>query len=274
MEGFDRIVATVLSTAVLATAAAAEEPIREFKRSQDFCALRMTYADLSSLLDRARAIVADANAGTDDYTLERLTISAGADEVTFKEDFSRAALAHAPALATSLTYSYYRPSAPISDITLRLGDHSRELEVSGSSREQVESLVLLVSSDLDKLGCSMGGTGMRALGGVLLLVAAMGIGLLPAAGIVKKAIGNILVLGTVIVINVSLWTLPWQEWFPGTAITAGSQSFIDRHAPLIGFGGLVVGVASLFLAAIPLLGRIRWRTADQRNEPENDEPAA
>ena len=48
------------------------------------------------------------------------------------------------------------------------------------------------------------------------------------------------------ILTLSAWLLPWEEWFPGSAVYRDDASFLVRHAALISFLGFIVTIVALF----------------------------
>ena len=141
-----------------------------FSRSTSFCPLDLTYEDLAVIIRRLRDVSEKANrTGERQSVRERLSLAGGSTKLELSTDFSEGSLTQGPQLATDVLYLFIQDNAPISEITLRLGDYSRELTVSGTDRTQVEGLILLVSEDFAKRGCSFGGSSKRSSSGLGLI---------------------------------------------------------------------------------------------------------
>jgi hypothetical protein len=93
------------------------------------------------------------------------------------------------------------------------------------------------------------------------------------ASLIRTAVGSLVVLVLVVALNISIFALPWAVWFPGTTVYTGSASFIERHAAMIGVLGLIVGLASLVLAMLPVARIVTDRRTSGSDEPPS-EPAA
>ena len=88
--------------------------------------MNASYTDLFNILKQTRKLVATANAGTDDkYTTESLRLQDDRLTVTLPSGFSADDLDGAPEVTYDAYYIYSHSKAPISDVTIRLGDGSR-----------------------------------------------------------------------------------------------------------------------------------------------------
>ena len=70
----------------------------------------------------------------------------------------------------------------------------------------------------------------------------IGAGLLIFVGFILASGGNtvtftppvrLALVLTGLILSFSVWLLPWEEWFPGSAVYRGDASFLVRHMALI-----------------------------------------
>lgn len=78
---------------------------------------------------------------------------------------------------------------------------------------------------------------------------------------------------TGLILSVSVWLLPWTEWFPGSAVYRGDASFIVRHAVLISFIGFLATLFTCFQGVVRIVrgllkGPTRTETAPTSTEGE------
>jgi hypothetical protein len=225
-----------------------------FSRSVSLCPLDVTYADLAAAIGRIREFRQTANRDIErTYVRERLSLAGGTTKLEMSDDFSEASLVRGPQLATDVSYFFEQGHAPISGITLRLGDYSREFTVSGTDRTQVGGLVLLAAEDFAKFGCSLGGFSNRRLGGLgfFLLAAVLGV-MASFSGSWSNRV-RVTLLVAAISIYLAVLFFPWDQWFLGTVVRPVRITFFERNAPLIGFVATVVGVISIVITPSSLL---------------------
>jgi hypothetical protein len=232
----------------------------EYIRTEKFHAVRLTYDDLASLISRIHQFVgtADAGAPLDGYHSEVIVVSDRLSEVRIKNDFSLGAFAGAPQESSAARYSYSRNSAPISTIDIYLNDYQRAVTVGGNSPDQVEALLSLLAELLHSRETYLGGFSFRTWSGVLLLllvVALVYIGahVLGQKGKPKAAVW-LLVVGAFIAILISI--LPWENWFPGTAVFATSASFLVRYSAQISMIGTLASLIALSIPGWKMLVRV------------------
>ena len=260
-------VSTVLLVCLAAPLTDGAEQV--FARSSSFCPIDVTYADFTAVIRRIREFSVKANRDAErKYVRERLSVAGGATKLELSADFSESSLSQGPQLATDVSYSLSQDDAPISEVTLRFGDYSRELIVSGTDRAQVEGLVLLASEDIARLGCSFGGSSKRSLGGFGLLLLATVLGVVATFPGFRSNTVRIALIVPAIIIYAALIFFPWDQWLPGTAVRTARVSLLERNAAIIGLVGTVAGVVSIIIALSPMARRVIQR---QRGRESNSE---
>jgi hypothetical protein len=260
-----RLLAAIAVISILPTASGAEAT---YSHSESFSTIRTSYSLLYSAVERLRSFIDTANRGAErKYEDESLRISAGSLAMTLDTGFVEKDLSGAP-IAIDIWYSYTNRRAPISGVDIRLSDYLREVTVTGTSREQVDALAGLIAQDLRQFEGGIGGPTLRLIGGILLLLVG---GLLAIASGIVQGFFRWLAVVSGLAFQVSLWVLPWQEWFPGTTVFPGEASFLVRNEPVLTFLGLVVTV-------LTPIATIAWNAYTARKSTTSadseDEPAA
>ena len=51
-------------------------------------------------------------------------------------------------------------------------------------------------------------------------------------------------------LSISVWILPWEDWFPGVVIVHGDASIIVRYAPELSFFGLLLTLVTFLLSLV------------------------
>ena len=179
----------------------------------------------------------------------------------------------APPVATSVSYRYLNRLGVISSIDIRFNDIRRELEISGRSRDQVEAAANLAGMIISQSETTLGGLMHRVIGAGLLII--VGFMLVASAGnavTLTPSVRLALAL-TGLIFSLSVWLLPWEEWFPGSAVYRGDALFLVRHAALISFLGLLVTIFTFFqgvvwIARASLKSQVETEVAPRATEDE------
>jgi hypothetical protein len=141
-----RLASNALISILLMIGLAFASAAAEYSRTETFSPVRLTYGDMTSLINRVHQFLTTANApvSPNTYYSEEMTIRGSLSQIRLKKDFSISALTGAPEEAYSVRYSYSRDSAPISSVDIDLGDYRRQVTVEGSSSDQVAALLSLL----------------------------------------------------------------------------------------------------------------------------------
>jgi hypothetical protein len=155
--------------------AAEAEP--QYTRTRQLPALKMTFTDMQSVLDKAAHLIADANKEAKEADKakrpleliflqssprETLTLGTGPDEIQIA-GHRFPANARVPKAAYALSYSYSWAEAPVSKLELDLRDYARRLSVSGTAVDQIEAISAAVEGDLSQHS-AIGGDAVRYFG--------------------------------------------------------------------------------------------------------------
>ena len=197
---------------------------------------------------------------------EVLTLQDGLVTLESRNDFTLRALENGPEVATTLWYRMtIDDTAPISSIDLHFQDYEREVTVSGTDRDLVHGLLLVISEEIERVACSFGGRSTRGNFGLGIWV----LGVLLACGssmlawLLRNATSGIWISVFASRISVGLFVivlaLPWGDWLPGTAIRLHPSSTWDQISPFVAVFGLLFSFVSVALSIVLFLGRRRGR---------------
>lgn len=267
------LLVSALTTSSVAETVEVDQPRQTITLESDLSPIAATYKDLFNAIEKARSIIAKANADLpNDYTHENLTLRDNQFSIAFSEDFRFDAFAGAPEVTYDAYYHYYKMmGAPISDVSIRLTDGYRKMSVSGTDPEQVKSLYLVLLEDLNKHTTTLGGDGWRLWGAFFLW---MTISILFVSGVYlldQRLIGSLSCWIMVAFLCLLLFLPAWNVWLPGTAIYPDSASWIVRHSAGITFVGSAVTVVAFVLMIIGLLrNSFRPAIAVENNSSEDE----
>jgi hypothetical protein len=230
----------------------------EFSESRTLPPLKLSAADLDTVLHNTQATIAAANGPSagQDFARESVKLGVPGKEMEIPH-FSLASSVAFPKEVLRFSYTYYQPDKPISSVTVDLGDHSRRVSVSGEAADQVEAMSNLLENDLRRYSTTIGGAMFRHLAGVCLSVIFL-LSLMVSTvywwnSRRFSALGMLIcsALGLIM-----LFRLPWDRYLPGFALYQSYSPFLlVRYAAPIAFFSLLAT-----LVGIPLSYFLpRWR---------------
>ncbi|SRR5260370_11445449 len=223
----------------------------EFSEHRTLPPLKLSAADLDTILRKTQTLVAAANGPASDEESARESVKLGVrgHEIEIPH-FSLASSVAFPKEVFKFSYFYKRPDKPVSSVTIDLGDYSRRVSVTGEAPDQVESISKSLENDLRRYSTKVGGATFRRVVGVCL-----SLGLLTSVGLsgaywwrtracdalgmlICSAIGLLLVL-----------LVPWHRYLPGFVLYQSYSPFLlIKYAPQIFFLSLVAAVLGIPLS--------------------------
>ncbi|MGE5208127.1 MAG: hypothetical protein ACM3KL_02225 [Alphaproteobacteria bacterium] len=216
----------------------------------------MAAKDLDVILSKTRSLVDAANGPAVEPGSAREFVKLAADNYEF--ELPRFPLANSLAFPNdifSFSYTYEQSDAPISSVTIDLGDSSRRVSVSGESADKTKAISNLIEKDFRQHSRAIGGEKFRRVTGVCLSMIFLTSLMIGSAHFWKgrrfcdlgmpgcSALGFLLVL-----------LLPWNRFLPGFVLYHQRYSpfFVVRHASQISVVALIaalIGIpVSYFLA--------------------------
>jgi hypothetical protein len=230
----------------------------EFSANRTLPPLKLSAADLDTILRKTQTLVAAANGPASDEESARESVKLGVrgHEIEIPH-FSLASSVAFPREIFKFSYTYNRPDRPISSVTIDLGDYSRRVSVTGEASDQVESISKMLENDLLRYSTAIGGAPFRRSAGVCLVVVFLVFLGLSGAWSWRTRLYN--ALGMLICSAVGLLLmllLPWDRYLPGFALYQSYSPFLlIKYAPQIFFLSLAAA-----LLGIPLSYLLpRWR---------------
>jgi hypothetical protein len=241
----------LISLCLSLTAGSLSAKSEEFSQTRDLPPLKLSAADLDTILHDTQAIVAAANGPSagQDFARESVKLGVRGHEIEIPH-FSLASSVAFPRELFRFSYTYHQPDKPISSVTIDLGDYSRRLSVTGESADQVKEISNLIEKGLLRHSTAIGGATFRRVAGVCLTV-----GLLTSLGLsgayslrtrAHSALGMLIcsAIGLLLVLLV-----PWHRYLPGFALYQSYSPFLlMRYAPQIFFFSLVAALLGIPLS--------------------------
>ena len=218
-----------------------------YSRSSELPPIRLSQSELFSIIERMRAFLDSANRGVaDTWRQENLELEGGARKLSLQGRFRAFELVGAPEFSQRVNYSYRLSDAPVSAVAVRLSDYSREVVIEGTSREQVDGLLSVLSDEFNARATWLGGFHRRSLGGFLLLLVGWSLIVFATAESSQLRKVAFFVAGPLLI--VSTIALPWADWLPGTAVYPGEASWLVRNSPILSLLGVVLTIVTFIIS--------------------------
>ncbi len=214
----------------------------EYSSKTSFCPINITYTEFSEILKEIRHFTSNANVNfKNSKATEYVTLGDPDIRIRIEDELNESSFNQGPEIAYDVFYNYSYYDAPISSIELRLTDNIRDLSISGSDKTQVNALASLIEDEFKDIGCAFGGISYRLILYIALIITAL---VLYIYSTIKFSISDrvswLLYVVCSIFIMIMFNVLPWELWFPGTAVRAGPVSFIDRHPELLALLSIII----------------------------------
>jgi len=222
----------------------------EFSENRTLPPLKLSAADLDTILHKAQASIAAANGPATDQESARESVKLGVrgHEIEIPH-FSLAGSVAFPKELFKFSYVYSRPGEPISSVIIALADDSRRVSVTGEAEDRVKTTSTLIEKELIRYSTVIGGAQFRRVIGVCLsggLLVCLGLSSASWWHTRAKSTLGVLICSTVGLLLVLF--LPWDRYLPGFALYQSYSPFpLIRYAPEI---FLLILVAAL--VGIPL----------------------
>jgi hypothetical protein len=213
----------------------------EFSENRTLPPLKLSAADLDTILQKTHAFIASANGSSSDQESNRESVKLGVrgHEIEIPH-FSLAGSVAFPKELFKFSYIYNRPDKRISSVIIDLGDDSRSVSVTGEAEDQVKATCNLIEKNLRRFSTTIGGASFRRVAGVCLTVVFLAFLGLSSSWWwhtrASRALG-MLICSTVGLLLVLL--LPWDRYLPGFALYQSYSPFLlIRYAPQISLPSL------------------------------------
>jgi hypothetical protein len=230
----------------------------EFSENRTLSPLKLSSADLDTILHKIHAFIASANgpAGNDGSARESVKLGVRGHEIEIPH-FSLASSVAFPKELFKFSYIYNQPDKPISSVIIDLDDYSRRVSVTGEAEDQVKATSNRIEKDLFRFSTTIGGAPFRRVAGMCLSVvflASLGLSgawwwrtrTCSALGmLICSAVGLLLVL-----------LVPWDRYLPGFVLYQSYSPFLlIKYAPQIFFLSLIAALLGIPLSYFLLGGK-------------------
>lgn len=241
--------------------ASAEDPT--YTKSASLPPVRITYAELQSVLDKLASLMASANGphATRPFT-EKLRLKHGESQVEISGHQLQGSKAKLPKSTTELVYTasaYVLDTVPITTVSLLFHDYDRKLTVEGRSPEQVDAMFATLKNDLVALSSPFGGASFRSRAGLLIFLVCLNVALIGTIHwLSARRTLSLLPVAFALLSFGLLLALPFEGFLAGFSVSEFDPSFANRYGPEISLIGLVLSIV-----AIPLSYLLPYWLADR-----------
>jgi hypothetical protein len=223
----------------------------EFSANRTLPPLKLSAADLDTILRKTQTLVAAANGPASDEESARESVKLGVRGYEIEiPHFSLASSVAFPRELFKFSYVYNRPDKPISSVIIDLSDYSRRVSVRGEAEDQVRATSNLIEKALLRFSTTIGGATFRRVAGVCLSVVFLTFLGLSSAWWWRTRVSsalNMLICSSLGLFLVLL--LPWERYLPGFALYQSYSPFLlIRYAPQIFFLILVAALLGIPLS--------------------------
>lgn len=209
---------------------AANEP--EFSRTANYPSVSFSHSELAEFVSGIHRFISGYLDSTDmKYVSEQLTVSDPAQGISVSGSPLDFPFAGCPAAVYEIDYTFSSAHTKISRVTLAFRDYERSLTVVGRDLVQVNALSAFISDAISNHTSIAGGWSFRYACGLILFLLGFAIPVLGYLLGLERLKWYLSALGTAI--QVCIYFIPWERFFPGAASYAIDASFYVRHSALI-----------------------------------------
>ena len=210
--------------------------------------LRMTISELDSILNQARDLIISANGDKEEHPREQITLSHDGSSIRLEQWHTLTEDKTIPKYINSVRYSYLgEPGLPVASLDIILDGSYRRISLEGADKAQIYSLSTYLENELSKHSNFLATWHFKFISAVALVIFGAFIGSIGRRG-KDSPLSYLNHIGYFVMLTP--FVLPWGQWLPSVAIFTGSSSYIDRHINHIAVIGLLIGIASLIVAAM------------------------
>lgn len=222
-----------------------------YSRSAGFSAVQLSYADLTSLINKTQSIVKSANLSSEiKWESSKIKIENGdSNKFAYEGEITEKAFINAPKMGSIINYRYQNSGGPISHYEIDFSDYRRTIEVEGESQEQVDVLFAMAFKDINSVTIYFGGVKQRIFLGTIISF----IGLILIIQVASPKISRLFA----VVFNLCGFLLlifgvifPWIDLFPGAVIYSIDTSFMAQHGGAITILGIILTLVTCIITLI------------------------
>lgn len=238
-----------------------------YERSKSYKSVRLTYKDLSNLLLATQEFLINLSTDSTYVHMDQVSIKDMSQKLGISGDYQLDAFTKAPTKAIYISYDFSATRHPIRRVEITLADYEREAVISGSSLTQVQALSAMIHEHLIPKETILGAEFRRVALFLIISIQLCLVGFkiyMDRTNSNKKILRylNIAVILMAPIYISGLFIIPWQEWFPGTAIYSDTANFFERYGPEISFLSFLIGIPSLLALVIGIVSRKKENSSE------------
>ena len=224
-----------------------------YSKSVDLPPLRISYAELQTVLDKAASLMNTANMSAPLWR-EEMQLEKGVLRIRISGHQLEREGARLPEAIDQFEYiAWSRDSAPVGRLNLSFSNFSRTLSAEGQSPDQVDAIFSALRDDLWNFSTSIGGLYVSLFRFLFGLFLAVGVFLLTVVWAESRDSTFLTPALVGAVLLAALILLPIGDWLSGFAAVRGDASFVVRYGAEISFVALIVGLIALGISLVPLV---------------------
>lgn len=234
---------------------------QEYSRSINLPPLQLSYRVLQQLSVDVERMVCPVPPKSQTADCARITIADETRSIVFTSGRQITRFDSLPAKATEFSFNYYGRERSISQVNIDLSEYRRALSVKGSEPPQVDALIAMLRDRLSEHSVFLRGFNVRSVFLLLFYIAyccVIGLAVLFAVYAYKRplvgaAVGFAGFLGFFVAFDRVESML--EKLLPAFVIYQGNPSWMVRYSAEFTFGGFVLGLIALAIAAIEAFRR-------------------
>ena len=220
----------------------------QYSFSSNLSPIKISYNDFASILNKASNFINGVNDSSIYKPTSELTIYYSNNSLTYKNLEKPDLFIDAPKVAYKAYFSFSSYENKISNISINFDDFSRQIKVEGQSYENCKALISMLENEFQSYTLTFGGSSFRLWGGLILFFLAFVIMWFPQIIKSQKLYIYIFSLVIGILLIISIYILPWDNWLPGFTIYFMYKNFLEEYSGILSVIGILLTILSVIIS--------------------------
>lgn len=220
----------------------------QYTFSSNLSPIKISYNDFASILTKVSNFISGVNDSSIYKPTSELTIYYSNNSLTYKNLEKPNVFIDAPKVAYEAYFTFTSYENKISSISINLNDYSRLIKVEGQSYENCKALISMLENELQPYTLTFGGSSFRLWGGLILYILAFVIMWFPQIIKSQKLYIYIFSLVIGILLIISIYILPWNNWLPGFTIYFMYKNFLEEYSGILSVIGILLTIVSAIIS--------------------------